>query len=56
MSNHVNPSYVAHLGWIGIHLDLDLSPDNWDEIADLIEDAYRLTAPTRVLALLDAMR
>jgi hypothetical protein len=31
------PPYVAHLGWIGVRLDRDLS---WDEIAGVITDAY----------------
>jgi hypothetical protein len=31
------PPYVAHLGWIGVRLDRDLS---WDEIAGLIGDAH----------------
>jgi len=31
---------------------LDVEQD-WDEIAELIEDSYRLTAPKRVSALLD---
>ncbi len=47
------PPYVAHLGWIGIHLDIALDPEQWDEIDDLIDDAYRLTAPKRLLATLD---
>lgn len=47
------PRYVARLGWIGIHLDIALTPDQWDEIEDLIEDAYRLTVPKRLLGTLD---
>ncbi len=47
------PPYVGHNGWIGARLDVDITPDGWDEIEDLIEDAYRMTAPKRVLALLD---
>lgn len=31
------PPYVAHLGWIGVRLDRDLS---WDEIAGIITDAH----------------
>jgi len=33
------PPYVAHLGWIGVRIDRDLS---WDEIAAIIADAYRV--------------
>jgi predicted DNA-binding protein (MmcQ/YjbR family) len=44
------PPYVGHHGWVGVYLDMAL---DWDEIADLIEDSYRLTAPKRLAALLD---
>jgi hypothetical protein len=33
------PPYVAHLGWIGVRLDRDLS---WDEIERVIQDAHRV--------------
>lgn len=39
------PPYVGRYGWIGFWLDGDL---DWDEIADLIEESYRLTAPKRL--------
>lgn len=45
------PPYVGPRGWIGARLDLD--PD-WALIAELIEESYRLTAPKRLLSLLDA--
>jgi hypothetical protein len=45
------PPYVGGRGWIGVRLDRD--PD-WDEIAGIIEDAYREVAPRRCLAALDA--
>jgi len=44
------PPYVGHHGWVGFWLDRDL---DWDEAADLIEESYRMTAPKRLLALLD---
>jgi predicted DNA-binding protein (MmcQ/YjbR family) len=44
------PPYVGHHGWIGLWLDVTL---DWDEIADLIEESYRMTAPKRLLAQLD---
>lgn len=44
------PPYVGHKGWIGIRLDVD---HDWDEIRDLIEESYRMTAPKRLAALLD---
>jgi hypothetical protein len=44
------PAYVGPSGWLGIRLDID--PD-WDEIAAIIEDAYRKVGPKRLVALLD---
>jgi hypothetical protein len=32
------PPYVGHISWVGIHLDVDLTPDSWEEIEDLIID------------------
>ena len=45
------PPYVGHRGWLGVRLNL---PPDWDEIADLIADAYRTVAPKRLVAQLDA--
>lgn len=45
------PPYVGKSGWVGAHLDK--RPD-WETIADLLRDAYRLTAPKKLLARLDA--
>lgn len=44
------PPYVGRHGWVGVYLDG--TPD-WDYIADLVDDSYRMTAPTRLRALLD---
>ena len=44
------PPYVGHRGWIGVRLDGRV---DWDEVADLCEDAYRAVAPRRLVALLD---
>ena len=44
------PPYVGHRGWLGVRLDV---PTDWDEIADLVTDAYRVVAPKRLLAELD---
>jgi hypothetical protein len=44
------PPYVGHHGWVGVRLDVEL---DWDEIADLVEESYRMTAPKRLCALLD---
>src|SRR5918992_4576421 len=43
------PPYVGHRGWIGVRLDV---PVDWDEVADLVADAYRQVAPKRLLAQL----
>jgi uncharacterized RmlC-like cupin family protein/predicted DNA-binding protein (MmcQ/YjbR family) len=46
---YFRPPYVGHRGWIGVRLDGDV---DWDEIGDLIEDAYREIAPRRLIAQL----
>ena len=45
------PPYVGVHGWIGIALEAD---QDWDLVADLIEDAYRMTAPKKLIAQLDS--
>ena len=45
------PPYVGGRGWLGVRLDR--SPD-WDEVAGILEDAYRCVALQRMLAVLDA--
>jgi len=44
------PPYVGHRGWIGLRLDVD--PD-WDEVAGILDDAYRLVAPKTLVKKLD---
>jgi predicted DNA-binding protein (MmcQ/YjbR family) len=44
------PPYVGHHGWVGMWLDVAI---DWDEVADLIEESYRMTAPKRLVARLD---
>jgi predicted DNA-binding protein (MmcQ/YjbR family) len=41
------PRYTGKSGWIGIRLDG--TPD-WDEIAELLEESYRMTAPKKLVA------
>ncbi|MFC5753339.1 MmcQ/YjbR family DNA-binding protein [Actinomadura rugatobispora] len=41
------PAYVGSKGWVGARLDVD---QDWDEIAELVEDSYRLIAPKRLSA------
>ncbi len=43
------PPYVGGRGWIGVRLENE--PD-WNEIAAIIEDAYRLVAPKTLVKLL----
>jgi hypothetical protein len=45
------PPYVGHHGWVGVRLDGEV---DWDELADLIEESYRITAPKRLVTSLDA--
>ena len=45
------PPYVGVRGWLGVRLDL---PVDWDEIAALVEDAYRVVAPKTLVVQLDA--
>ena len=40
--------------WIGAFLDnLDRTSTNWEDITDVIEDAYRQVAPKKLIAQLD---
>lgn len=45
------PAYWGPHGWRG--LDLQTDPVDWVEIAELVEDSYRLTAPKRLITELD---
>jgi hypothetical protein len=45
------PPYVGHRGWLGVRIDLD--PD-WNEIDEIVRDAYRCVAPKTLLTRLDA--
>lgn len=47
------PPYVGHRGWLGVRLDV---PVDWDEIADIVTDAYRCVAPKRLAAAVHATR
>ena len=47
------PPYVGPNGWVGVRLDRGL---DWDEVAALVQDAYRAAAPKRLAALLDQGR
>lgn len=45
------PPYVGHRGWLGVRLDVE--GVDWTEIAELVEDAYRMVAPKKLVAELD---
>jgi hypothetical protein len=47
---YFRPPYVGHRGWVGVGLDGDV---DWREVAELIEDAYRVIAPAKLRAELD---
>ncbi|HVJ96269.1 MAG TPA: MmcQ/YjbR family DNA-binding protein [Acidimicrobiia bacterium] len=47
------PPYVGGRGWIGVRLDR--KPD-WNEIAEILDDAYRCVAPKKLIAQLDEER
>jgi hypothetical protein len=40
------PPYVGPSGWVGVWLD---RRTGWNELAELLRDAYRLVAPKRLL-------
>jgi hypothetical protein len=45
------PAYLGSKGWVGVRLDV--GEVDWDEIRELIIEAYRLQAPRRLVAQLD---
>jgi hypothetical protein len=45
------PPYVGHRGWLGVYLDVP--GVDWDQIGDLVVDAYREVAPRKLVAALD---
>jgi len=46
------PAYLGPSGWLG--LDLDHGSD-FEEVAELLEESYRATAPQRLVTELDAL-
>ena len=45
------PPYVGHNGWVGVRFDRRV---DWDMVAALVTDSYRMTASKRLLKQLDA--
>ena len=44
------PPYVGHRGWLGVYLDVKV---DWSEIGEIVVEAYRAVAPTKLVALLE---
>jgi hypothetical protein len=44
------PPYVGHRGWVGVRLDVEV---DWDEVAGIAADSYRMVAPKKLIAQLD---
>ena len=47
------PAYLGPSGWLGVDLPPASGDAGWDEIGELIDASYRLTAGTRHVAELD---
>ena len=45
------PAYLGPAGWIGFDLH---EGDDWDEVIELLDSSFRLTAPRRLIDELDA--
>lgn len=44
------PPYVGQHGWVGMWLDVE---QDWGQIHDMIDESYRMTAPKRLIKLLN---
>jgi hypothetical protein len=50
---YFRPPYVGHRGWVGVRLVADgLADPDWDEVDEVVRDAYRSVAPKSLSALL----
>jgi hypothetical protein len=47
------PPYVGPRGWVGVRLDRDV---DWDEVAGIVEDGFRLVATKTLVDRYDASR
>jgi hypothetical protein len=47
---YFRPPYLGHRGWLGVYLDV---PVDWDDIAEVVEDAFRVIAPRGLVVQLD---
>ncbi|MGO2748062.1 MmcQ/YjbR family DNA-binding protein [Microbacterium sp.] len=49
------PAYLGAWGWLGLDLADNAADDtDWQEIAELLDASYRMTAPRRLVKELDA--
>jgi predicted DNA-binding protein (MmcQ/YjbR family) len=46
------PAYMGPSGWLGLNLTATKNVD-WDELRELIDASFRLTAPKRLIKQLD---
>ncbi|HET6701720.1 MAG TPA: MmcQ/YjbR family DNA-binding protein [Gemmatimonadaceae bacterium] len=46
---YFSPPYVGPSGWVGVYLD---KACDWDGLADILREAYRLAAPKKLAAAL----
>jgi hypothetical protein len=46
------PPYVGPKGWVGVSFDVKI---DWEEVTRLVRESYRMTAPTRLVALLEPL-
>ena len=51
----VEPAYLGPYGWLGFDLGAagSVGAVAWDEVGELVDASYRLTAPPRLVRLLD---
>lgn len=52
-SVYFRPPYVGHRGWVGVRLDTKTV--DWDAVDGIIEDAYRVVAPKKLVEELDRL-
>jgi hypothetical protein len=43
------PPYVGSKGWVGVRLDVGTV--DWSEVAEIVVESYRMTAPKKLAAL-----
>jgi hypothetical protein len=49
------PPYLGPKGWVGVNLD-DATDRDWEEVAGLLEQAWRMTATKRAVTAFDTAR